>query len=185
MKKCKKCSVELIEGVNIYPLCVKAKDYKCKSCVNSRTKKWVENNPERYKDAQSNQHQKWYAENKDKKSEYQKQYNKGNSNNRREYQTERRSKYPHLSRWRSLLKRSKNGIKSKTTQELLGYSAEQLKEHLDKQGMDWNKHHIDHKIPITWFKPETPPHIVNDLRNLQPLKKSLLLESLKFYGTNL
>ena len=169
MINCRKCNVELIEGVNVFPSSLKAKDYKCKSCVVSRAKKWVENNPERYKNICDKQHQKWYAENKDKKAEYQKQYNKENAESRREYQTKRRSKYPHLSRWRDLLKRSKNGIKSKTTQELLGYSAEQLKEYLNKQGMDWDKHHIDHKIPLSWFKKDTPPHIVNDLRNLQPL----------------
>ena len=168
MKKCTKCNVELIEGVNIYPSCVKVKDYKCKSCVNSRNKKWNQNNPEKYKEICDTQSQNWYSENKDKKSEYMKQYREENVDNRRKYDAQRRSKYPYLSRWRSLLTRSKNGIKSKSTQELLGYSAIQLKEHLDKQGMDWNKHHIDHKIPLSWFKKETSPHIVNDLRNLQP-----------------
>jgi hypothetical protein len=124
--------------------------------------------PEKYKEICNNQHQKWYSENKDKKAEYQKEYNEQNAENRRQYQTKRRLEYPYLSRWRSLLRRSKNGIKSKTTQDLLGYSAKQLKEYLDKQGMDWSKHHIDHKIPLSWFKNTTPPHIVNDLRNLHP-----------------
>ena len=168
MKKCNKCNVELVEGVNVYPSSLKAKDYKCKFCVKSRAKKWAKNNPERYKEICDNQHQKWYSENKEKKKQYQKEYNELNAENRRQYQTKRRKSQPHLSRWRDLLKRSRNGIKSKSTQELLGYSAEQLKEHLDKQGMDWGKHHIDHKIPLSWFKKSTPPHIVNDLRNLQP-----------------
>jgi hypothetical protein len=168
MINCKQCSVKLVEGVNIYPSCIKVKDYKCKSCVNSRTKKWTQNNPKKYKDICDSQSQKWNSENKNKKSEYMKQYREENVDNRRKYDTKRRSEYPHLSRWRSLLTRSKNGIKSKSTQELLGYSAEHLKEYLDKQGMDWNKHHIDHKIPLSWFKKETPPHIINDLRNLQP-----------------
>jgi hypothetical protein len=169
MNKCIECGIELIEGVNVFHSSLKAKDYKCKSCVKSRTKKWIQNNPERYKESCYNQNQKWSAENRIKKSEYQKQYNELNSEKRRQYETKRRKTQPHLSRWRDLLKRSKNGIKSKTTQELLGYSAKQLKEHLDKQGMDWDKHHIDHKIPISWFKKDTPPHIVNDLRNIQPL----------------
>jgi hypothetical protein len=39
--------------------------------------------------------------------------------------------------------------------------------------MDWDKHDIDHKVPLTWFTSETPPHIVNDLRNLQPLDRNL------------
>lgn len=168
MEKCSKCEVELIEGVNIYPSSFKKKDYNCKSCIKSRTKKWAKNNPKKYKEICNNQHQKWYSENKSKKAEYMEHYRKDNADNRKKYEAKRRLEYPYLSRWRDLLKRSKNGIKSKSTQELLGYSAEQLKEYLDTQGMDWSKHHIDHKIPLSWFKKDTPPHIVNDLRNLQP-----------------
>ena len=39
--------------------------------------------------------------------------------------------------------------------------------------MDWGVDSLDHKVPLSWFKCSTPPYIVNDLRNLQPLKKSL------------
>ena len=70
-----------------------------------------------------------------------------------------------------------------STEVLLGYSAEQLKEHLNKQGMNWGEHHIDHKIPVTWFKPETPPHIVNDLRNLQPLSPEENRSKLNRFGS--
>lgn len=35
--------------------------------------------------------------------------------------------------------------------------------------MDWGNIHIDHKIPLSWFKIETPIHIVNNLSNLHPL----------------
>jgi len=169
MKKCNKCGVGLVEGTNVYTSSLKAKDYKCKSCTKGYNKKWIQNNPERHKELRDAYHKKWYAENKDIKAEYQKQYNKENAERRREYQSERRSKYPHLTRWRDLLKRSKNGTKSKSTQELLGYSSSQLKEHLEKLGMDWDKHQVEHKIPVSWFKHNTPPHIVNDLRNLEPI----------------
>jgi hypothetical protein len=64
-----------------------------------------------------------------------------------------------------------NQSKESSTNNLLKYSAIDLKEHLDKQGMDWDNHEIDHKIPVTWFIKTTPPNIVNDLRNLQPLSK--------------
>ena len=51
----------------------------------------------------------------------------------------------------------------------LHYTPEDLKIHLEELGYDKSIHHIDHKIPRSWFKVETPPHIVNDFRNIQPL----------------
>jgi hypothetical protein len=75
-------------------------------------------------------------------------------------------------RWRQLIYRTLNHPKQNTTMELLGYSPQQLKEHLDKQGMDWNIDNIDHKIPVSWFKLDTPPSVVNDLYNLQPLNEN-------------
>jgi len=118
-----------------------------------RNKKWNGNNPTYSKD--------YYYKNKETLLPYYRKWNK-------EYY----SKHPHLRRWRNLLNNSLkqlNTNKQDNTIELLKYSPLELKEHLDKQGMDWNKHHIDHKIPVTWFKSNTPPHIVNDLRNLQPI----------------
>jgi hypothetical protein len=107
-----------------------------------RTYSWRENNPQRWKEIDSNT------------------------------QKNRRKLKPHLQKWVDLLKNTLNKfntLKQDSTENLLGYSASELKSYLDKLGMDWGIHQIDHKIPITWFKPSTPPHIVNDLRNLQPL----------------
>lgn len=47
--------------------------------------------------------------------------------------------------------------------------------------MDWNFHQIDHKIPLSWFEEYTPPYIVNDLRNLQPLDPSTNQSKLNRY----
>ncbi len=33
---------------------------------------------------------------------------------------------------------------------------------------EWEVHH---NIPISWFKPDTPPAIVNNLNNLYPISK--------------
>tara|TARA_Y100000310_G_scaffold260033_1_gene268878 strand:+ start:42 stop:524 length:483 start_codon:yes stop_codon:yes gene_type:complete len=47
--------------------------------------------------------------------------------------------------------------KSGRTEELLGYTAEELKTHLEslfKEGMTWDNHgkwHIDHRIPVSYF----------------------------------
>ena len=77
-------------------------------------------------------------------------------------------------RWRDMLKytlRNLNQPKQNSTKNLLKYSANQLNEHLLKLGMDWNTQDIDHRIPISWFRVDTPPHIVNHLSNIHPLNK--------------
>ena len=95
-----------------------------------------------------------------------------------------RDENPHFQSWRNLIVITLNKLgksKESSTQELLKYSALELKEHLDNLGMKWHEHNIDHKIPITWFKPETPPHIVNDLRNLHPLDFDLNISKGNLY----
>ena len=58
---------------------------------------------------------------------------------------------------------------------MLGYSAIDLKHHLESlftEGMTWENRsewHIDHIIPISAFKKDTPPHVVNRLENLRPI----------------
>lgn len=148
-------------------------------------KRWVEN-----KEKIQKQNKQYYENNKDKVLNQQKNYNSQPEVKERnkeywktpkvksiqlKYQNKRNKENPSFYRWRGLLTSTLKRLKQNkltSTQTLLGYSSQQLKEYLDKQGMDWNNHEIDHKIPITWFKPETPPYIVNDLRNLQPLDKT-------------
>lgn len=75
-------------------------------------------------------------------------------------------------RWRKLLLRLLNVTgkrKAAKTEEMLGYSADELNKHLSALNENWKEYQIDHKIPISWFKEDTPVHIVNDLRNLQLL----------------
>jgi len=66
-------------------------------------------------------------------------------------------------------------------QKLVGYTTEQLKDHLEKQfepWMNWENHgrdgwHIDHIIPVSAFNFETPEDIDFKrcwaLKNLRPL----------------
>jgi hypothetical protein len=50
--------------------------------------------------------------------------------------------------------------------KISGYTYEEFESHLLKLG--WQpKSHIDHKIPVTHFSPDTPIRLINDLRNLQ------------------
>lgn len=154
----------------------------CKSCLKNRYKKTKD------------YHNQWIEQNNEDILFYRKEYYKNNNNDLKEYAKEyNKNKYipvnkpkfnykewrknnPHIIRWRNILRNTLEKlkqIKSSSTYTLLKYTPQELKEHLDSLGMDWGKHHIDHKIPITWFKPETPPHIVNDLRNLHPLEESI------------
>ena len=48
--------------------------------------------------------------------------------------------------------------------------------------MNWNIDQVDHKVPISWFIETTPPHIVNDLRNLQPLNEGKNKSKRNFYS---
>jgi hypothetical protein len=154
MKTCNKCKIQ--KQLSEFYKDKKSPDgidYRCKQCradyfqqnkstYRKRTTEWKKNNIERWRQQDSLRQKK------------------------------RRQEKPHLRRWAVLLERTLrklNQSKESTTQELLRYSAIDLKQHLDIQGMNWGKDDIDHKVPMTWFIETTPPHIVNDLRNLQPL----------------
>ncbi len=121
---------------------------------------------------------KYRKENKDKISAQKKQYGKNNRDKINNKNTKYRKNNPHIFAWRSVLRNSLKRLgtkKSASTIELLGYSAEQLRDHiasLFQEGMSWENHgewHIDHKVPVVKFSPDTPPSVVNDLSNLQPL----------------
>ena len=68
-----------------------------------------------------------------------------------------------------------NTKKSAKTIEILGYSAEELKIHLEslfKEGMTWDNYgewHIDHIKPVSKFDENVDVKEVNALENLQPL----------------
>jgi hypothetical protein len=156
---------------------------KCKICKSKYTREWLENNPtylkQYYLQPQNKQNRteyslNWAEKNKEKTKEIRKKYEQKPTTKEKNKikQKQKNKEQPHLYRWRRVLSITLNRLnqsKESTTHELLKYSAVELKEHLDKQGMNWETDHIDHKIPTTWFINITPPHIVNDLRNLQPL----------------
>ena len=66
------------------------------------------------------------------------------------------------------------GTKTGRTEELLGYTAEELKNHLEslfKEGMTWENHgkwHIDHKIPASYFTSIDQINECFALDNLKP-----------------
>lgn len=74
--------------------------------------------------------------------------------------------------------RYKNVKKIQNTENLLGYGVSDFKNQFPciSKGS-----HIDHKIPVSWFKPSTPVSIVNDLRNLHLLNAKTNQSKLNLY----
>jgi len=173
LKKCNKCSVE--KSLTEYSKCKSHPDgysYKCKLCVKqyylenqtkikSYFKQYYSENKEYYTKKFSEYNPTYYLENKDKSRKYYRKYNP-------QYRKNNIERF----RWRELLNNTLkrfNQSKSSSTYKSLGYTPQQLKEHLEKQGMVWGKHEIEHKIPLSWFKQATPFNIVNALDNLEPI----------------
>lgn len=153
----------------------------CKKCTNSNK------DNEKYKTKQK----EYRIKNSDTKIKYMSQYNsKPEVKERvkkwvevnRESINEKRKQYkktiPHIISWRNLLSHSINRLgqtKQGSTHKLLGYSALDLKYHIESlftDGMSWSNYgewHIDHIKPVSSFTRDTLPSIVNSLNNLQPL----------------
>lgn len=114
-------------------------------------------------------------ENKERAKKYIKEYKKTYPDKYYEY----RRKNPHIIAWRNILHRSLKHLeteKENSTLETLGYSAVQLKHHIEKNfkdGMSWENYgkewEIDHIFPLTKFDESATPKEVNALSNLQPL----------------
>lgn len=106
---------------------------------------------------------KWKEENPDKYKASIYRYNKEN---------------PHIISWRNLLNRVLLAFglpKEGHTVDLLGYSATDLKYHIESlftDGMSWDNYgewHIDHIKRVSEFDSKSSPSIVNSLSNLRPL----------------
>jgi hypothetical protein len=148
----------------------------CKSCKSEHFKQWKLNNP-KYHKLYNKQH---YI---DTKEEYQKRSKKYNTNNKErvsEYMMERYHT-DLLYRLKSILRcgtrRYIQGKKSHKTEQILGCTFEELKQHIESQwvdGMSWGNWtqdgwHIDHIIPLASAKTETEIYKLNHYTNLQPL----------------
>lgn len=120
----------------------------------------------------------WREKNPEYSSEYLKEWHYLNPDKRKKYWNNLRENKPHHIAWRLSLKsalRRMNKGKNNHTIDLLGYTSNDLKQHMEnlfKEGMsweNWGEWHIDHIIPISKFDPNTHVSIVNALSNLQPL----------------
>jgi hypothetical protein len=135
---------------------------------------------------------KWVSENYKRYLEKKREYNNseiGLHNKRKNYH-KNKDKNKHIIAWRSVLTNTIKRLgtsKENNTNELLGYSALQLKEHIEKQFTDgmtwdnWGEWHIDHIKPVSKFDKSEKITIINSLDNLQPLwAKENLTKSNKF-----
>ena len=96
--------------------------------------------------------------------------------------------------WRSLLRRTIVQLKQKkfdTTLNSLGYSAMELKEHIEtnwSHGMNWNNYgdwHVDHIRSVGTFDSSDLPSLVNALSNLMPMWSTTRLIDGVLYEGNL
>ena len=177
----------------------------CKVCSINKTKEHYKNNKntilENTKEYRSKYNKEYYLKNKIKESIRHKNYRESNlervvmsqklwrENNPDKYKLsyqkskqKNKEKFKknniHIITWRTLLNNSLkrfNTKKENKTIELLGYSAHDLKEHLESkflEGMSWgnrNEWHIDHIKHISSFNKNEKMSVVNSLENLQPL----------------
>lgn len=112
------------------------------------------------------------------RQDYNKNYKRKDCNERKEYlkNYHKKHKYPksfrdkEMDRIRKMVKRAlvyTKEEKIKSSKELLGWTKHEF---LLKLGSIPENVHIDHRIPISWFKKTTPISIINHLDNLQYLK---------------
>jgi len=143
-----------------------------------KEKKKIYNSKESSKENMRN----WRKNNINKVKEYRERYTKteGCKKDRKNWYNKLQKERPHIWAWRSVLSNSLKRLdtkKSSSTIKMLGYSAEDLKIHLESLftiDMSWDNYgewHIDHKKPVSLYDKDTDVSIVNSLDNLQPLWK--------------
>lgn len=149
----------------------------------------------KHRDKNRQQLKDWKKANRDRVSEYNKQYyleNKERENQRsRQWKRNNRDKinenrrrrlredpvYRMEKTMRDFLTRCLRQPKSKRSQEVLGYTAKELKDHIESQfskGMSWENHgewHIDHIVPVSTHikNGQEDPQVINALTNLMPI----------------
>jgi len=164
MKYCNKCkeNKELINFTN-KTSSPDGKSYVCRLCKKEIDKNYYNNNKETFHIRNKN----WKCNNLERFKEVNKKWNKDNPDKVKEAQIKYRINNPSY-KIRNLFHNLKNRFQN-------GHGKEEYKiikdyiENLFIENMNWNTIEIDHKIPITWFKLDTPLILINDLRNLQPL----------------
>lgn len=140
--------------------------YKAKHYQENREKLLIYKKEYRKTDSFKKIDKEWRGENKERLNALMNEYKKRN---------------PHCVAWRSILYSTLKRLgtsKQNHTISLLGYSAIELKEHIEKlftEGMSWKNYgewQIDHIKPVISFLPTDDVKEVCDLENLRPLWKT-------------
>jgi hypothetical protein len=189
MKVCSKCR----EEKDFYQFS-KSKSFKdgysiwCKNCSSTYHKSYRNLNKEELSSKKKEYNSRpevkeksklWWKDNPDKKKEYRKNYSKDKEReHRKRWYKSFKERKPYVLAWRSLLNNSLkrlNKNKENETIKLLGYSAIELKQHIESlflEGMSWENYgewHIDHIKMVSEFDEDTSVDVVNSLDNLRPL----------------
>ena len=162
----------------------------CKKCISNNNKKLYIKNEERIKDNTN----KYYHENKNivlskqkthrnkpeikaKQAGYIKEWVNQNKSHYKQYQKQYKKQYyrdnPHVLICSNIKRRCLQGINDSR----VDYKSINLKHHIEslfEHWMNWNnigEWEVHHNVPVSWFKHDTPPNIINDLKNLYPLNK--------------
>lgn len=186
-KSCCKCKtnkdgIKFIKVSEVNSKCY----YRCQSCQTKKNRAYWKKNRKTLLPINRQKHKRWYETNRASKLASNKAWYKANKekaqNYHREYERKKRKNpiYRLHQSISSALRRGLKGSKNKQKwQTILGYSTEQLKQHLESlftKGMTWKnygKWHIDHKRPIASF--DISSQHCDDfktcwaLSNLQPL----------------
>jgi len=210
-KRCLNCGkIKTLSEFPTHPTMSGGYRNQCKVCVRERYKRWKEKNDDRIKeygrkqykfnkDKRKQYYKKWKEENLEKTKEYgrkyrtehpglSRQWNLENPKRRREINRKARKKKILTPkdiinyRMKVAIRKSLGGNKkNRKWESLVGYTARELKKHLEGQfidGMTWDRLmmgeiHIDHKIPKSVFNFSTPEDIDFKrcwaLENLQPM----------------
>jgi len=172
-KKCSKCG-EIKEGNDFFKARINKDGLysSCKKCKNETTKKWEMANYERVHKAWSKRHKELRLNNIEKAREI----SRRKSARLRATAKGRLNNSMGAGIYASISKGSKG---HRHWEDLVGYTREQLKIHLEKQfttGMTWENYgewHIDHKIPVSVFNYSCPDDLdfkrCWSLKNLRPL----------------
>jgi hypothetical protein len=190
MKKCNKCNdfKELI-NFKVKKECVDGYENTCKVCDRIYQREYRKNKKNEIIEKQAlyyknnkvviiNKAKDHYNKNTDLIKKRVSDYKKNNKERVNEYNRLYMKNNKHLRSWRKLLSRTLsqfNKQKEGKTIDILGYSAIELKEHIQSlftDSMSWDNYgewHIDHIQPLSSFDKDTNPSVVNALSNLRPL----------------
>lgn len=163
-----------------------------KEYYSSKGKKRRENNKEEI----SKNFKIYYQEHKEYFKEHRKKYYQSEKGKKKklEWCNKYNSKNKHVVLWRSLLRRTIVQLKQEkngSTFDMLGYTALELKEHIEKnwlEGMNWDNYgdwHVDHIKCVSSFSPDTPAMVVNALSNLRPMWATTRIINGEIYEGNL